>query len=126
MNMEGISVLFWHMTKNIQDKMHTWVENMKDITDEIEEFVQSKLNIKKWRKKEAVEELKYINKETKNIIQFNVSGEYGKLSVSLFCNLEMQKQWNREKHWSSLLVKKDIVDVIKGYRMKMMLDCFKF
>ena len=113
-------------------KMHTWIENMKDITDEIEEFVQSKLNIKKWRKKEAVEkklETMTSKKKMKTIIQFNVSGEYGKLSVSLFCNLENAKE--AMEPWGKTLIftsceKKDIVDVIKGYRMKNDVeDCFK-
>lgn len=113
-------------------KMHTWTENLKDITDEIEEFVQSKLNIKKWRKKEAVEkklETMTTIKKMKNIIQFNVSGEYGKLSVSLFCNLENAKE--AMEPWGKTLIftsceEKDIVDVIKGYRMKNDVeDCFK-
>ena len=118
--------------KTFRNKMHTWVENMKDITDEIEEFVQSKLNIKKWRKKEAVEkklETMTSKKKMKTIIQFNVSGEYGKLSVSLFCNLENAKE--AMEPWGKTLIftsceKKDIVDVIKGYRMKNDVeDCFK-
>jgi len=118
--------------KTFRKKMHTWIENMKDITDEIEGFVQSKLNIKKWRKKEAVEkklETMTSIKRMKNIIQFNVSGEYGKLSVSLFCNLENAKE--AMEPWGKTLIftsceKKDIVDVIKGYRMKNDVeDCFK-
>ncbi len=118
--------------KTFRKKMFTWVENMKNITDEVEEFIQSKLNIKKWRKKEAVEaKLETITskKRMKNIIQFNVSGEYGNLSVSLFCNLENAKE--AMEPWGKTLIftsceEKDIVDVIKGYRMKNDIeDCFK-
>lgn len=118
--------------KTFRKKMFTWIENMKNITDEIEEFIQSKLNIKKWRKKEAVEaKLDTITskKRMKDIIEFNVSGDYGNLSVSLLCNLENAKE--AMEPWGKTLIftscdKKDIVDVIKGYRMKNDVEnCFK-
>jgi len=113
-------------------KMFTWIENMKTITDEIEEFIQSNLNIKKWRNKEAVEkklETMTSKKKMKDIIQFNVSGDYGKLSVSLFCNIENAKKamepWGKSLIFTSC-ENKNIVDVIKGYRMKNDIeDCFK-
>lgn len=118
--------------RTFRKKMFTWIENMKTITDEIEEFIGSKLNIKKWRKKEAVEkklETMTSKKRMKNIIQFNVSGEYGKLSVSLSFNMENTKE--AMEPWGKTLIftsceNKDIVDVIKGYRMKNDIeDCFK-
>lgn len=118
--------------KTFKKKMNTWIENMKDIVDEIEEFIGSKLNIKKWRNKEAVEkklETLTSKKHFKDILQFQVDGDYGKLSVSLFTDMENAKE--AMKPWGKTLIftsceKKDIVDVIKGYRMKNDIeDCFK-
>jgi len=118
--------------RTFRKKMFTWIENMKNIIDEIVEFIGSKLNIKKWRTKEAVEKkLKTMTSKKKmgDIIQFNVSGEYGKLSVSLSCNIENAKE--AMEPWGKTLIftsceNKDIVDVIKGYRMKNDVeDCFK-
>lgn len=118
--------------KTFKKKMNTWIENMKDIVDEIEEFIESKLNIKKWRNKEAVEkklETLTSKKHFKDILQFEVGGDYGKLSVSLFTNMENVKE--AMKPWGKTLIftsceKKNIVDVIKGYRMKNDIeDCFK-
>jgi len=120
--------------KTYRKKMFTWVENMKMITDEIEEFTQSKLNVKKWRKKEAVEkklETMTSKKNMKYIIRFNVSGNYGMLSVSLFCNIKEAEKtmapWGKTLIFTSCKKKdKDIVDVIKGYRMKNDVEnCFK-
>ena len=119
-------------SQTFRKKMFTWIENMKTITDEIEEFVQSKLNIKKWRKKEAVEkklETMTSKKRMNNIIQFNVSGEYGKLSVSLSTNTEnaeeIMESWGKTLIFTSC-ENKDIVEIIKGYRMKNDIeDCFK-
>jgi hypothetical protein len=118
--------------RTFRKKMFTWIENMKNIIDEIVEFIGSKLNIKKWRTKEAVEkklETMTSKKKMGDIIQFNVSGEYGKLSVSLSCNIENAKE--AMEPWGKTLIftsceNKDIVDVIKGYRMKNDVeDCFK-
>jgi len=120
--------------KTFRKKMFTWIENMKTITDEIEEFIQSNLNIKKWRKKEAVEtklETMTSKKKMKDIIKFKVTGEYGKLSVSLFCDIKEAEKamapWGKTLIFTSCKNKdKDIVDVIKGYRMKNDVeDCFK-
>jgi len=118
--------------KTFRKKMFTWAENMKMITDEIEEFFQSKLNVKKWRKKEAVEKkLETITskKNMKDILQFKVSGDYGKLSVSLFCDTKEAEKamapWGKTLIFTSCK-NKDTVDVIKGYRMKNDIeDCFK-
>lgn len=118
--------------RTFKKKMNTWIENMKDIVDEIEEFIGSKLNIKKWRSKEAVEE-KLVTmtskKNFKDILQFKVSGEYGRLKVSLFTDMKEAKKVM--KSWGKTLIftsceDKDIVDVIKGYRMKNDIEeCFK-
>ena len=65
------------------------------------------MNIKKWRKRGWEEIGNHgINKENENIIQFNVSGEYGKLMYLLFCNLENAKE--AMEPWKTLtsLVKK--------------------
>ncbi len=118
--------------KTFRKKMFTWAENMKMISDEIEVFVQSKLNVKKWRTKEAVEKkLETITskKNMKDILQFKVSGDYGKLSVSLFCDIKEAEKamapWGKTLIFTSCK-DKDIVDVIKGYRMKNDIeDCFK-
>lgn len=118
--------------KTCNKKMITWAENMKKITDEIEEFVQSKLNVKKWRKKEAVEKkLETITskKDMRDIIKFEVNGDYGKLIVSLFCDVKEAEK--AMAPWGKTLIvttckNKDTVDVIKGYRMKNDIeDCFK-
>ena len=120
--------------KTFRKKMFTWTENMKMITDELEEFVQSKLNVKKWRKKEAVEEKLETITSKKNmgdILRFEVSGDYGKLSASLFCIIKEAEKamepWGKTLIFTSCKNKdKDIVDVIKGYRMKNDIeDCFK-
>jgi transposase len=118
--------------RTFKKKMNTWIENMKDIVDEIEEFIGSKLNIKKWRSKEAVEE-KLVTMTSKNnfkdILQLKVSGEYGRLKVSLFTDMKEAKKVM--KSWGKTLIftsceDKDIVDVIKGYRMKNDIEeCFK-
>jgi transposase len=118
--------------RTFNKKMNTWIENMKDIVDEIEEFIGSKLNIKKWRDKKAVEkklETLTLKKNFNNILRFKVSGDYGKLSVSFFTDMEKAKE--AMKPWGKTLIftsceKKSIVDVIKGYRMKNDIeDCFK-
>jgi transposase len=118
--------------KTFRKKMFTWAENMMMIIDEIEEFVQSKLNIKKWRKKVAVEkklEMITSKKNMKDILRFKVSGNYGKLSVFLFCDIKEAEK--AMESWGKTLIftsckNKDIVDVIKGYRMKNDIeDCFK-
>jgi transposase len=118
--------------KTFKKKMNTWIENMKDIVDEIKEFIGSQLNIKKWRDKEAVEkklEKMTSKKHFKNILRLEVSGDYGKLSVSLFTDVENAKE--AMKPWGKTLIftsceTKDIIDVIKGYRMKNDIeDCFK-
>ncbi len=118
--------------QTFKKKMNTWINNMGDRVDEIEEFIASKLNIKKWRKKEAVEkklEALTSKKNFNDILLFNVSGDYGHLRVSLFTDLEKAKE--AMKPWGKTLIftsceKKDIVDVIKGYRMKNDIeDCFK-
>ena len=119
-------------SKTFRKKMFTWTENMKMITDDVEEFVRSKLNVKKWRQKEAVEQkLKTLvsRKGMKDIISFEVSGDYGKLSVSLSCDINEAE--NAMGPWGKTLIftsckDKNIVDVIKGYRMKNDVeDCFK-
>lgn len=118
--------------RTYKKKMNTWVENMKDVVDEIEEFIEYKLNIKKWRSKEAVEE-KLVTmtskKDLKDILQFTVSEEQGKLKVSLFTDMEeaekVMKSWGKTLIFTSC-ENKDIVDVIKGYRMKNDIEeCFK-
>lgn len=113
-------------------KMFTWAENMMNITNEIEEFLQSKLNVKKWRKKETVEKkLKTITskKNMKDILGFKVNGDYGKLRVSLFCDIkeaeDAMKPWGKTLIFTSCK-NKNIIDVIKGYRMKNDIEnCFK-
>ncbi|MBW1854222.1 MAG: IS1634 family transposase [Deltaproteobacteria bacterium] len=118
--------------RTFRKKMFTWIENMKMITDEIEEFIQSKLNIKKWRKKEAVEkklETMTSQKKMKDIIQFKVYGDYSKLGVSLFCDIKGAKEamepWGKSLIFTSCK-NKNIIDVIKGYRMKNDVEnCFK-
>ena len=118
--------------RTFKKKMNTWIRNMKDIVDEIEEFIGSKLNIKKWRSKEAVDE-KLVTltskKNFKDILQFNISGEYGRLNVSLFTDMKeaekVMKSWGKTLIFTSC-EDKDIVDVIKGYRMKNDIEeCFK-
>jgi transposase len=118
--------------RTFKKKMNTWIRNMKDIVDEIEEFIGSKLNIKKWRSKEAVEE-KLVTmtskKNFKDILQFNISREYGRLNVSLFTDMKeaekVMKSWGKTLIFTSC-EDKDIVDVIKGYRMKNDIEeCFK-
>jgi len=118
--------------KTFRKNMSTWAENMKIITDEICEFIQNRLNIKKWRKKEAVEkklEIITSKKKMKDILRFKVMGDYGKLGVSLFCDIKEAEK--AMESWGKTLIftsceNKDIVDVIKGYRMKNDIeDCFK-
>jgi transposase len=118
--------------KTFNKKMNTWKENMKNVVDEIEEFIGSKLNIKKWRNREAVEkkiEAMISKKKFKDIIQFKVSGEYGKLEVFISIHTDgserLRESWGKTLIFSSC-EDKDIVDVIKGYRMKNDIEeCFK-
>ena len=113
-------------------KMHTWMENMNKITNEIRDFIEKHLNIKKWRKKEAVEEkLKKITsqKKMKNVIQYQVHGKYSKLYVSSYCNIksayEIMNNGGKNLLFTSYK-KEDIVEIIKGYRMKNNIEeCFK-
>jgi len=118
--------------KTFNKKMNTWKENMKTIIDEIEEFIGSKLNIKKWRNGEAVKkkiESIISKKKFEDIIQFDVSGDYGKLRVSISTNTDgtekIMESWGKTLIFTSC-EDKDIVDVIKGYRMKNDIEeCFK-
>ena len=65
------------------------MKNMDKIMKEVETFLNNKLNIKKWRDKDAVEKkLKIIvsKKRMQNVICFEVNGEYENLWVSLYCD----------------------------------------
>ena len=113
-------------------KMHTWMENMNKITNEIENFIEYRLNIKKWRGKEVVKEkLETITsqKKMKNVIHCQVHGKYGKLYVSSYCDIdhahEQMNTWGKNLIFSSC-EDEDIVEIIKGYRMKNNIEeCFK-
>ncbi|MEA3458488.1 MAG: IS1634 family transposase [Candidatus Thermoplasmatota archaeon] len=113
-------------------KEHTWMKNMNNITNEMEDFIESRLNIKKWRSKEAVEEkLEEITsqKKMKNVIHCSVHGKYGGLYVSSYCDIESAH--GKMNTWGKNLIitsckKEDIVEIIKGYRMKNNIEeCFK-
>ena len=113
-------------------KEHTWMKNMNKITNEIENFIESRLNIKKWRSKEAVEEkLEEITsqKKMKNVMHCSVHGNYGKLYVSSYCDIDHARE--KMNTWGKNLIitsckKEDIVEIIKGYRMKNNIEeCFK-
>jgi len=115
-----------------QKKLNTWMENMCMITGEIEVFIASRLNVKKWRDKEAVEKkLKEITskKKMKKVIHCKVHGEYGKLYVTTYCDVEsarkMMNTWGKNLIFTSCK-DEDIVEIIKGYRMKNDIEgCFK-
>lgn len=118
--------------RTYRKKLHTWMTNMNKITDEIQEFIDTRLNVKKWRRKEAVEEkLKKITnqKGMKNVIHCQVHGSYGQLHVSMYC--DMKSAYEKMSHAGKNLIitsidNEDIVEIIKGYRMKNDIeDCFK-
>jgi transposase len=118
--------------KTYQKKLDTWMENMCMITDEIEVFIASRLNVKKWRDKETVKKkLKEITskKKMKKVIHCEAHGEYGKLHVSTYCDVEsarkMMNTWGKNLIFTSCK-DEDIVEIIKGYRMKNDIEgCFK-
>jgi len=107
-------------------------ENMENELEEVNEFIELKLNIKKWRKKENVEQkLKNFigKKDIKNIMNFNVMGEYSNLMVSPYCVIKefekVERNWGKNLVFTSL-EKEDLVDVIKGYRSKNDIEtCYK-
>jgi len=113
-------------------KWNTWINNMDKIMNEVKSFLNNKLNIKKWRDKEAVE--KKLNKivskkKMKNVLCVEVNGEYGNLWVSLYCDIAAAKKkmntWGKNLVFSSL-EQEDIVEIIKGYRLKNDIEeCFK-
>jgi len=118
--------------RTYRKKMHTWMSNMNKITGEIQEFIDTRLNVKKWRRKEAV--MKKLNKITdqkgmKNVIHCQVHGSFGQLSVSVYC--DMQSAYEKMGRAGKNLIitsidGEDIVEIIKGYRMKNDIeDCFK-
>ena len=118
--------------RTYRKKMHTWMINMNKITGEIQEFIDTRLNVKKWRRKEAVEEkLKKITdqKGMKNVIYCQVHGSYGQLHVSVFCDMKSayEKMGRAGKNLIITSIDgEDIVESIKGYRMKNDIeDCFK-
>jgi len=105
-----------------QKRLNTWMENMCVITREIEDFIESRLNVKKWRDKEAVEKkLKEITskKKMKKVIHCRVHGEYGKLHVTTYCDVKSARKimntWGKNLIFTSLQ-DEDIVEIIKGYR----------
>lgn len=105
-------------------KMHTWMENMSKITDEIEGFIESRLNIKKWRWKEAAEgklETTISQKKMKNVSHWSVHGKYGELYVSSYCNIDPahEKMNTGGKNLIFTSCKNGyIIEIIKGCRMK--------
>jgi len=118
--------------KTHHKNLNTWIGNMNMITNEIEDFIQNHLNIKKWRDKKAAEKkLKEITskKKMKKVIHCKVQGEYGKLSVILYCDVKSVKKimntWGKNLIFTSIKGD-DIVEIIKGYRMKNDIEgCFK-
>ncbi len=118
--------------RTYRKKMYTWMSNMNKITDEIQEFIDARLNVKKWRRKEAV--MKKLNKITdqkgmKNVIHCQVHGSFGQLSVSVYCDMQSayEKMGRAGKNLIITSIEgEDIVEIIKGYRMKNDIeDCFK-
>ncbi len=113
-------------------KQNTWTTNMNKILREIITFLENKLNVKKWREKEAVEiKLKEMvsKKKMKDVICFQVNGDYGHLWVSLYCDIEAAKKmmncWGKTLIFTSC-EKVDIEEIIKGYRLKNNIEeCFK-
>ena len=113
-------------------KYNTWNRNMDKIMIEVSDFLDSRLNIKKWRDKNKVEQkLEKIcsRKRMKNIIRFKVNGEYGNLWVLLYCDIESAKKrmntWGKNLIFTSMK-NNDIVEIIKGYRLKNDIEeCFK-
>ncbi|MBU0767573.1 MAG: IS1634 family transposase [Proteobacteria bacterium] len=114
-------------------KLNTWMKNMNMVMKEINTFLELKLNVKKWRKKEAVEKkLKTIcsKKKMKNIVQFRVNDEDEHLSVALYCDVKAAKKkmnrWGKTLIFTSLEDKENTIDIIKGYRLKNDIEkCFK-
>lgn len=98
---------------------------------EINELL-SKLNIKKWRSKEAVEQKLNIligKSLFKNILSYSITGSYGELKVKLH-----QNKVNKEKYFDSLgrsviftnLFDWEPVDIIQAFRDKYIVeDSFK-
>ena len=119
--------------KTYQKKRHTWMANMGKVTSEVETFLDTQLNVKKWRKKEAVEKKlrRMLSKKgMKNVIQYEVNGEYGKLRVSLYCDIkaaeEKMSTWGKSLIFTSLKKEDNVVEIIKGYRLKSDIEeCFK-
>ncbi|MHA1475723.1 MAG: IS1634 family transposase [Promethearchaeota archaeon] len=97
-------------------------EKLKEKISDINEYFNSRLNVKKWRDKEAVEkkiESMIGRNPFKSIINFKISGSYGKVTFKLDTN-EIEKENHMETLGKSILFTNRLdwppESIIWGYR----------